>query len=237
MKIIPAIDIIDGQCVRLTEGVYDSVKIYNRNPLEQAKIFEGMGFKYLHLVDLDGAKAKSIQNQDVLYNICKSTSLIVDFGGGIKSEQDVQIAFNSGASQITLGSLAVSDPNLFQELLARFGEEKIILGADCKDRMVATNGWLDSSSIDVIDFINRWAEKGIKYVVCTDIAKDGKLEGPSFDLYKEVKGNSNIRLIASGGVTSMEDIIQLNKLGCYGAIIGKAIYENKIDIKKLAELC
>jgi phosphoribosylformimino-5-aminoimidazole carboxamide ribotide isomerase len=237
MRIIPAIDIIDGKCVRLTKGDYATQKIYNENPLEVAKEFEANGIQYLHLVDLDGAKSKQIVNYKVLEAIAKNTSLKIDFGGGIKSEDDVKIAFENGASQITGGSIAVQNPNTFLEWLEKYGSEKIILGADANNRKIATQGWLESSEKDVVEFIAEYEQKGISYVVCTDIAKDGMLQGTSNDLYQEILQKTNVKLIASGGVSSLDDLIKLKEIGCEGAIVGKAIYEGKITLKELRKLC
>lgn len=236
MRIIPAIDILNGKCVRLTKGDYNTEKIYNENPLEIAKEFENAGIQYLHLVDLDGAKSKHIVNHKVLYEIAKNTSLKIDFGGGLKSNEDLKIAFENGASQITGGSIAVQHPDLFLEWLAIYGAEKIILGADAHHRKIATQGWLENSETDVLDFIVNFQNKGIQYVICTDIAKDGMLEGASNELYEEILTKTNVKLIASGGVSCIEDLIQLKKIGCEGAIVGKAIYENKISLKALVAL-
>ena len=233
MRIIPAIDIIGGKCVRLTKGDYDTKKIYNENPLEVAKMFEASGIKYLHLVDLDGAKSNNIVNYNILSEIASKTSLIIDFGGGIKSDKDIEIAFENGASQVTGGSIAVHKPELFLKWLSIYGNDKIILGADSNNRMIATNGWQQTSSEDVVDFISDYENKGVKYIICTDISKDGMLQGPSTELYKEILSKSNINLIASGGVTSIEDVKQMKQIGCEGAIIGKAIYEGKISLNEL----
>jgi phosphoribosylformimino-5-aminoimidazole carboxamide ribotide isomerase len=237
MRIIPAIDIIDGKCVRLTKGDYATQKIYNESPLEVAKEFEANGIQYLHLVDLDGAKSKHIVNYKVLETIARNTSLKIDFGGGIKSDEDVKIAFENGASQITGGSIAVQNPNTFLEWLEKYGSEKIILGADANNRKIATQGWLESSEKDVVEFIAEYEQKGISYVVCTDIAKDGMLQGTSNDLYQEILQKTNVKLIASGGVSSLDDLIKLKEIGCEGAIVGKAIYEGKITLKELRKLC
>ncbi len=237
MRIIPAIDIIDGKCVRLSKGDYNKKTIYSNDPVEVAKSFEGAGVKYLHLVDLDGAKSKQIINQKVLERIALQTNLKIDFGGGLKTDEDVKIAFNSGASQITGGSIAANNPEMFLNWLELYGPNKIILGADCKGRMIATNGWLKSSELNVIDFINDYSLRGIKYVVCTDIDKDGMLEGTSNKLYKEILEKSNTNLIASGGVSSLKDLTNLQSIGCEGVIIGKAIYEGKITLKDLEKLC
>jgi len=237
MRIIPAIDIIDGKCVRLTKGDYSTKKIYNENPLEVAKEFEANGIKYLHLVDLDGAKSKHIVNHKVLESISKNTSLKIDFGGGIKSNEDVKIAFANGAQQITAGSIAVHNPELFLSWLAAYGSDKIILGADANNRKIATQGWLENSETDVLDFIADYAQKGVEYVVCTDIAKDGMLQGTSNELYQEILLKAKVKLIASGGVSSINDLLKLNQIGCEGAIIGKAIYEQKITLQELQTLC
>lgn len=237
MRIIPAIDIIDGKCVRLTKGDYNTKKVYNENPLEVAKEFEANGIQYLHLVDLDGAKSKHIVNHNILENIATKTNLKVDFGGGLKSDDDLRIAFECGAHQITGGSIAANNPDVFLKWLEKYGSEKIILGADCKDRKIATNGWLEASELDVVDFINDYESKGIQYVICTDIAKDGMLQGTSNELYTEIISKSNVKLIASGGVSSMQDLELANDIGCEGVILGKAIYEGNITLKELQKLC
>jgi len=237
MRIIPAIDIIEGKCVRLTKGDYSTKKVYNENPLEVAKAFEDNGIQYLHLVDLDGAKSKHIVNNDILESIATKTNLKVDFGGGLKSDDDLRIAFECGANQVTGGSIAANDPDMFLKWLETYGSQKIILGADCKDRKIATNGWLATSKIDVVDFISKFEDNHIKYVICTDIAKDGMLRGPSLALYKEIIKKTDIKLIASGGVSSISDLLELKSIGCEGAIVGKAIYEGNIKLKELEELC
>lgn len=237
MKIIPAIDIIDGKCVRLTKGDYSTKKIYNEDPLEVAKSFEDNGIKFLHLVDLDGAKSSRIINSKVLERLASNTSLSIDFGGGLKSNEDVRIAFECGAKQITGGSIAAKNRALFTEWIEAYGGDKIILGADCKDRMIATDGWLEGSDTDVIDFIQSYEMQGIKEVISTDIAKDGMLQGPSIELYKDIMNQTNVNLIASGGVSSINDLIELKKIGCSGAIVGKAIYEGKVTLKELRKLC
>ena len=237
MKLIPAIDILDGKCVRLTKGDYTTQKVYNTNPVEVAKEFEANGIRFLHLVDLDGAKSKHIVNYKVLENIAQATSLHIDFGGGIKSKKDVKIAFESGANQLTGGSIAVQEPALFLSWLEQYGPERILLGADANQRMIATHGWLATSGIDVVDFIRSFEQKGIQSVVCTDISKDGMLQGPSLDLYKEIMQETGVQLIASGGVSSIDDLQQLKELGCAGAIIGKAIYEGRITLNELSKLC
>lgn len=236
MRIIPAIDIIDGKCVRLSQGDYGTKKIYNENPLEVAKEFEDYGIEYLHLVDLDGAKSKQIINYKTLEFIASKTNLKIDFGGGIKTNDDIRIAFECGANQITGGSIAVQNPTLFQEWISRYGSEKIILGADAKDRKIATHGWLETSELDVIDFITTYTEKGIDYVICTDISKDGMLQGTSNELYTEILASADVKLIASGGVSSIDDLIKVKELGCEGVILGKAIYEGKISLHDLREV-
>jgi phosphoribosylformimino-5-aminoimidazole carboxamide ribotide isomerase len=236
MKIIPAIDIIEGKCVRLEKGDYSTKKIYNENPLEIAKKFEGSGIKYLHLVDLDGAKSQSIVNWKVLENIANKTNLIIDFGGGLKSNKDVEIAFSCGAIQITGGSIAVKDPDTFDGWIQNYGGKKIILGADVKNEMISTNGWLETSDLNIFDFLENYLNKGLSDVICTDISKDGMLQGTSKELYKNLIDRfENINLIASGGVDSMDELFELKELNLYGAIVGKAIYENKIDIDELAK--
>lgn len=237
MRLIPAIDIIEGKCVRLSKGDYNTKKVYNENPLDVAKAFEANGIEYLHLVDLDGAKSQHIVNYKVLESICTKTNLKVDFGGGLKSDEDLRIAFESGANQITGGSIAVKQPDTFKGWLSKYGSDKIILGADCKDRKIATTGWLETSELDVVDFIKQYEQEGASYVICTDIAKDGMLQGTSNDLYKEIIDKTEVKLIASGGVSNMVDLIQLKELGCEGAIIGKAFYEGKITLTQLQELC
>ena len=237
MRIIPAIDIINGKAVRLTKGDYSTKKIYNERPLEVAKQFEAAGIKYLHLVDLDGAKSQHIVNHRVLQEIATKTTLQVDFGGGLKSNEDVKIAFESGASQITGGSIAAKNPILFLEWLAAYGASKIILGADCLNRKIATHGWQESSETDVVDFISNYKTQGIELVICTDISKDGMLQGASNDLYKEIINKVSVKLIASGGVACLNDLIELKALGCEAAIVGKAIYENRITLKELSKLC
>ena len=233
MKIIPAIDIIDGKCVRLSKGDYDTKKIYHENPLDIAKEYQANGIQYLHLVDLDGAKAKTIKNLKTLEILATQTNLIIDFGGGIKTRESLESAFNAGANQITIGSIAVENPEMCIDWINEFGAEKLILGADCLDRKVKTSGWLENSNLDVIAFIQSYQNKGIKDVICTDISKDGMLEGPSFELYKEILSQSEVSLIASGGISSIRDLDDLKELGCSGAIIGKAFYEGKITLKEL----
>ena len=234
MRIIPAIDIINGECVRLSKGDYNQKTIYNSNVLDVAKNFEDNGIQFLHLVDLDGAKENRIINYKTLELISSKTSLAIDFGGGLKSEEDIKIAFQSGAKQVTLGSIAVKNPELFLETLEKYGKEKIILGADARKEKIAVSGWLEESQTNIYDFIKEKTEDGIQYVISTDIDKDGMLEGPSFDLYEKIIAeNPNIKLIASGGITSTNDLVQLKSLGCEGAIIGKALYENRITFNDL----
>jgi len=236
MRIIPAIDIIDGKCVRLTKGDYNTKKIYNENPIEVAKEFEDSGIQYLHVVDLDGAKSKHIVNYKILEKIASKTNLKIDFGGGLKSDKDLKIAFESGASQITGGSIAANNPTQFLNWLTTYGNDKIILGADCLNRKIATNGWLESSELDVLDFIKNYEAKGIINVICTDISKDGMLQGASNDLYQEILGATKINLIASGGVSNIDDLVTLKEIGCEGAILGKAIYEGNITLKELSSI-
>ncbi|GGZ25990.1 1-(5-phosphoribosyl)-5-[(5-phosphoribosylamino) methylideneamino] imidazole-4-carboxamide isomerase [Echinicola pacifica] len=235
MEIIPAIDIIGGKCVRLTQGDYEQKKEYADNPLEVAQKFESAGIRRLHLVDLDGAKAKTIVNKAVLESIAKNTSLKVDFGGGVQSDETIQMAFEAGAVQVTGGSIAVKNPDLFEGWITKHGAEKIILGADAKDRKIAISGWEETTEADVIDFIKNYVQKGISYVICTDVAKDGLLQGPSVDLYKEILQEiPGVKLIASGGVSKMEDLEDLQKIGVYGTIVGKAFYEGRITLEQLA---
>jgi len=234
MRIIPAIDIIDGKCVRLSKGDYNTKIIYNENPLEVAKSFEAHGISHLHLVDLDGAKSKHIVNHKILEQIATQTTLNIDFGGGLKTDADIHIAFESGASQITGGSIAVKNPEIFKNWLKKYGSDKIILGADAHNRKIAISGWLEESDDDVVDFIKQYQEEGAEYVICTDISKDGMLQGPSFDLYEEILGKApGVKLIAYGGISSFDELPKLAELGCEGTIIGKAIYENRISLKQL----
>jgi len=234
MKIIPAIDIIEGKCVRLTKGDYNTQKIYNENPLEVAKSFEGSGIQYLHLVDLDGAKSSHIVNHKILEEMAVKTNLKIDFGGGIKSKEDIKIAFESGANQITGGSIAVKNQILFKEWINQYGTDKIILGADVNNRKIAISGWLEKSDEEVVPFIQDYQNSGITYVICTDIAKDGMLMGPSLELYEDIiKDCPKIKLIASGGISTFDELPKLKALGCEGTIIGKAIYEGRITLKQL----
>mgnify|MGYP006179806939 CR=1 FL=1 len=234
MRIIPAIDIIEGKCVRLSKGDYDTKKIYNENPLEVAKSFEAHGIEYLHLVDLDGAKSSRIVNYKVLEQIASKTSLKIDFGGGLKSDADLKIAFESGANQITGGSIAIKQPDVFNSWIQQYGSEKIILGADAMNEKIAISGWLEESKEEVIPFIQSYQQEGIQYVICTDISKDGMLEGPSFELYQRIlEQTKDLKLIASGGISSFDELPKLAELGCEGTIIGKAIYEGRISLKQL----
>lgn len=234
MKIIPAIDIIEGKCVRLSQGDYATQKVYSEDPLEMAKEFEAYGIQYLHLVDLDGAKAKRIINHNVLERIATHTSLQIDFGGGLKSNEDLKIAFESGAQQITGGSIAVQEADVFMNWLETYGPAKIILGADARDEKIATNGWLKTSELELMPYLKSYSEKGVEQVICTDISKDGMLEGPSVDLYvKILEEVPSVNLIASGGVSALTDLEKLKSIGCSGAILGKALYENRITLKEL----
>lgn len=237
IEIIPAIDIIEGKCVRLTKGNYSEKKIYNENPLEVALMFEDAGLKRLHLIDLDGAQAKHIVNWKILEKISSRTSLSIDFGGGIKSEGDLKIAFDCGASQITAGSLAVTDELQVMQWLKKYSAEKIIIGADVKNEKISIHGWKEDTEISLFDFLKKYREKNAKYFICTDIEKDGMMQGSSPELYKKIlENNAGIKLIASGGVSNLEDIEMLDKTGCFGAIIGKAIYEGKINLKEISRM-
>lgn len=235
IEIIPAIDLIDGRCVRLTQGDYSQKKIYNEDPLEVAKEFEASGIRRLHLVDLDGAKAQHIVNWRVLQRIASETSLIIDFGGGLKSDEDLRIAFESGAAMITGGSIAVKNRDTFTRWIETYGAEKIILGADVKDEKIAVSGWLEDTNLDINPFIKSYRTKGITKVICTDISKDGMMQGPSFDLYKRLLVDfPDLYLIASGGVSSFDDILELDKQGIPAVITGKAIYEGSITLSQLS---
>lgn len=234
MQIIPAIDIIDGKCVRLTQGDYAQKTIYNENPLEVAKQFEDAGLQRLHLVDLDGAKTGAVQNWKVLETLATRTNLIIDFGGGIKTEKDVQIVFNSGAALATVGSIAVKNEALFVSWLQQFGANKFLLGADVKDEKITIGGWLQTTDILIYNFIEKYIQHGVQQIFCTDVSKDGKLEGPSIDLYKNIiQKFPDLHFIASGGVANVDDLKQLTEIGCKGVIIGKAIYEGRIKISDL----
>lgn len=234
IEIIPAIDLIDGKCVRLSQGDYAQKTIYNENPLEVAKMFEAAGIQRLHLVDLDGAKAKHIVNYKVLETLATKTSLVIDFGGGLKSDKDLEIAFNSGAAMVTGGSIAVKEKNTFLNWLEKYGSERIILGADAKDGNIAVSGWLETTELPVIEFISSFHKQGITRVISTDISRDGMLTGPSFDLYADILNQlPEVQIIASGGIATMDDILKLDEMGIPGVITGKAIYENRIPLKAI----
>lgn len=235
MRIIAALDIIGGKCVRLTQGDFSSKIIYNDDPVEAAIEIESYGIKYLHVVDLDGAKNRKLANLSILEKIGSRTNLQIDFGGGIRSASDLKKVFSAGARQITIGSIAITNQKLFLSWLIEFGDEKIILGADCSGRKVSACGWTEQSDNDIISFISGYRSKGVKYTICTDIDKDGMLQGPSVGLYRDILADTDIRLIASGGISSEKDIEDLDKAGCEGAIIGKAIYEGRISLKELGK--
>ena len=236
MRIIPAIDIIEGKCVRLSKGDYATKKVYSEDPLEVAKAFEDHGIAHLHLVDLDGAKNKHIVNHRILEMLATKTNLKIDFGGGLKSDDDLRIAFECGAEQITGGSIAVKQPEVFLKWLLDHGNDKIILGADANNEKIAVSGWQETSEKEVIPFIRNYESKGARYVICTDISKDGMLLGPAFELYKRIlESTKDIKLIASGGISKFTELPELARIGCEGVIIGKAIYENKIDLKQLEQ--
>lgn len=236
MRLIPAIDIIDGKCVRLSKGDYGTKKIYNEDPLEVAKSFEAHGIQYLHLVDLDGARSNHIVNHKVLETLASKTGLRIDFGGGLKTDRDLHIAFDSGADQITGGSIAVKEPETFLGWLETYGPERIILGADARDEKVAVSGWEEDSDKELLPFIEQFQGKGIKYVICTDIGRDGMLQGPSFGLYQKILDRvKDLDLIASGGISTFEELPRLAEMGCGGCIIGKAIYENRISLRQLEQ--
>jgi phosphoribosylformimino-5-aminoimidazole carboxamide ribotide isomerase len=234
IELIPAIDIINGQCVRLTKGDYEQKKIYNNNPAEVAREFERLGFKRLHVVDLDGAKSKHIVNDAVLKAITSSTKLIVDLGGGIKTEADIEKAFAAGAAMVTVGSIAVTQPELFMQWLEKYGAERMILGADVRNGKISINGWKEDSAEDLLPFLKQYVDKGVHNVLCTEISKDGTLSGPATDLYKQIMSEyPNLHLIASGGISSNEDIEELNCNNIPAVVFGKAFYEGRIDINKL----
>jgi phosphoribosylformimino-5-aminoimidazole carboxamide ribotide isomerase len=237
MRIIVALDIIEGKCVRLTKGDFSTKKVYSEDPLNFAKQVEEYGLKYLHLVDLDGAKNKKIENIKILEKIAGKTSLKIDFGGGLRTYEDIITVFNAGARQVTVGSMAVTHPHLFIEWLSKLGQEKLILGADFIDRKVSVGGWLEKTDKDIISFIADYKSKGVKYTICTDIKKDGMLQGPATEMYLELLDSVKINLIASGGISTFKDIDKLRESGCEGAIIGKAIYEGKITLKELGKQC
>ena len=235
MQIIPAIDIIEGKCVRLTEGDYAQKKIYNEDPLEVAKQFEGVGLMRLHLVDLDGAKSGKVINWKVLEKIANKTNLVIDFGGGIKTEATLKTVLDTGATYATIGSLAVKQRAIFEQWIERFGAAVFMLGADVHTEKIAIGGWLEKTEIDVYDFIGSYTNKGVTQIFCTDIQKDGKLEGPSIELYQKIlQQYPTLQLIASGGVSQLKDLEDLRRIGCSGAIVGKAIYENKISLLELS---
>lgn len=235
MELIPAIDLIDAKCVRLSQGDYAQTKVYNENPLEVAKAFEDVGIRRLHLVDLDGAKAHHIVNYKVLENIATHTSLEIDFGGGLKSDEDLRIAFECGAKMVTGGSIAVKSPELFEKWLQKYGGERIILGSDVKDEKIAINGWQDKTNIDIWSFLADYQAKGVRKTICTDIAFDGMLAGPSIALYRKIiERFPDLYLIASGGVSGMEDIHCLQEAGLPAVIFGKAIYEGRISLQELS---
>lgn len=234
IELIPAIDLINGQCVRLTKGDYNQKKVYNTDPVKVAKNFEDLGFKRLHVVDLDGAKSKHIVNVDVLRAITSSTSLVVDFGGGIKTEEDIEKAFANGASMVTVGSIAVTSPTLFIKWMEKYGAEKLILGADVRNGKISINGWKEDSTEDLLPFLKQYIEKGVHHVLCTEISKDGTLQGPAIELYKEIMQTyPDLHLIASGGVSCNEDIKALEAAGIPAVVFGKAFYEGRINIKEL----
>lgn len=234
IELIPAIDLIEGKCVRLTKGEYDSKKVYNEDPVAQAKEFEKLGFKRLHVVDLDGAKSKHVVNDAVLKGITENTSLVVDFGGGIKTAEDIEKAFAAGASMVTLGSVAVTNPELCKEWIGKYGAEKIILGADVRNGKISINGWKEDSEEDLVPFLKKYIDMGIRNVLCTEISRDGTLAGPAVELYKELMAEyPMMHLIASGGVSSNNDITDLNKAGIPAVVFGKAYYEGRINVKEL----
>ena len=237
MRIIPATDILNGKCVRLTRGDYSSATIYDGSPLDIARRFEDSGLKFLHLVDLDGAREKHIVNYRVLEQLASGTSLKIDFGGGIKSDKDIETAFNSGAAQVNIGTTAATNRKLFLEWLGHYGADRIILGADASDGKVMVSGWTERTQLDIGDYIHEYQARGVKYVVCTDISRDGTLMGPAADLYSTILEVCDVSLIASGGISSVDDLLLLRDRGCEGAIVGKAIYEGKIKLKELSELC
>ena len=237
IELIPAIDLIDGKCVRLTKGEYDSKRIYNEDPVAQAKEFEKLGFKRLHMVDLDGAKSKHVVNDDVLRAVTQETGLVVDFGGGIKTEEDIEKAFNAGAAMVTVGSIAVTKPELFMGWMEKYGAERMILGADVRNGKVSINGWLEDSEEDLLPFLKKYVDRGVRNVLCTEISKDGTLQGPATALYVEImKAYPELHLIASGGVSCNEDIEQLDANGIPAVVFGKAYYEGKIKVEGL-KLC
>ncbi len=237
MRIIMALDIIDGKCVRLTRGKYETSKIYSESPLEVAKAIEDNGIGYLHFVDLDGAKNKKIINYRILEEISSKTKLRVDFGGGVRSEEDLRIAFNSGANQATAGTIAVTQPSLFLEWLERYGNDRIILGADFREGKIVSGAWKENTDEDIVSFISAYCSRGVKYSICTDVERDGMMSGPATEKYKEILGSVRINLIASGGISSLKDIEDIKATGCEGVIVGKAFYEGKIKLQDLKVLC
>jgi phosphoribosylformimino-5-aminoimidazole carboxamide ribotide isomerase len=237
MRIIMALDILDGKCVRLTRGDYSTKKIYSESPLEIAKEIENNGIRYLHIADLDGAKNKKIINHKILEEISSSTKLSIDIGGGVRSEDDIRIAFNSGAKQITAGTIAVTRPSLFMEWLGRYGNDRIILAADFRERKIVTGAWTKTSDEDIISFLSGYCSRGLRYTICTDVERDGMMAGPATEIYNEILGSLNINLIASAGISSLKDIEAIRLAGCEGVIIGKAVYEGRIKLKELSSLC
>lgn len=234
IELIPAIDVIDGKCVRLSQGDYQSKKVYNENPVEVAKMFEAHGIHRLHVVDLDGAASKHVVNYKVLETLAGQTSLVIDFGGGIKSDEDLHIAFESGAQMVTLGSIAVKEPDTFNRWMEVYGSERIILGADAKDGKIAVNGWLECSRLELMPFLDDYIKKGVAKVLCTDISRDGMLNGPSLELYKQImEAHPDLHLIASGGISGMKDIEALNEAGIPAVVFGKAFYEGRITLQDL----
>lgn len=237
MRIIVAMDIMDGKCVRLTRGSFDTKKVYSEDPVEVAKEMEDNGIKYLHMVDLDGARNRKVVNLNVLESVAKNTGLRIDFGGGIRSSKEIIAVLSAGARQVTAGSIAAKNPKLFLVWLKEFGPDKIILGADGSAGKISTCAWTEVSDNDIVTFVTKYRELGVKFCICTDIDKDGMLEGPSTDLYREILSVTDINLIASGGITTLKDIEMLKEAGCEGAIIGKAVYEGKLTLKDLGKLC
>lgn len=234
IELIPAIDVIDGKCVRLSQGNYQSKKVYNENPVEVAKMFEAHGIHRLHVVDLDGAASKHVVNYKVLEALARQTSLVIDFGGGIKSDEDLHIAFESGAQMVTLGSIAVKEPDTFNRWMEVYGSERIILGADAKNGKIAVNGWLECSRLELMPFLDDYIKKGVAKVLCTDISRDGMLNGPSLELYKQImEAHPDLHLIASGGISGMKDIEALNEAGIPAVVFGKAFYEGRITLQDL----
>ena len=232
-----ALDILDGKCVRLTRGDYSTSKIYSENPLEIAKEAESNGIRYLHIADLDGAKEKKIINHKVLEKISSSTELSIDYGGGVRSEDDIRIAFNSGAKQVTAGTIAVTRPSLFKEWLGHYGNDRIILAADFRERKIVSSAWTKTSEEDIVSFISAYCSHGVRYSICTDVERDGMMAGPATEIYNEILDSVNINLIASGGISSLKDIEAIRLAGCEGVIIGKAVYEGRIKLKELSSLC